>query len=250
MTRPRSSVDSLTEATRNRAKFSGHGNAKGTAGLVPEVEAAPDEFLKKPGELAIVNPQEHGFQPIKIGMAWDNVTSKGEKRSLVKKLAGKVSAMVNEGVDLDLGCLYELQTGERGAIQAFGERFGKFDQKPYITLSGDERTGDAPGEDEYLVINGHKWPDIKRVTLYAYIYDGTPDWSVVSPEIRVRVPGEPAITIQPKVSDSKLAICAIATLENVRNGIKVANHTEFYAGHAELDRAFGYGISWVDGEKS
>lgn len=250
MTRPRTSVDSLTEATRNRAKFSGHGQAMGTAGMVPEVEAAPDEFLALPGELAIVNPQEHGFRPIKIGMAWDNLTSKGEKRSLTKKLAGKVTSLVNEGVDLDLGCLYELQSGERGAIQAFGERFGRFDDKPYITLSGDERTGDAPGEDEFLVINGQKWPEIKRITLYAYIYDGTPDWSVTRPEIHVRVPGEPVITIQPGVSDAKMAICAIATLENVRNGIKVTNHTEFFAGHAELDRAFGYGISWVEGKKS
>jgi tellurite resistance protein TerA len=47
-----------------------------------------------------------------------------------------------------------------------------------------------------------------------------------------------------------LGICAIAGLENVRNGIKLTNHTEYFPGHAEMDRAFGYGLEWDNGTKA
>lgn len=49
---------------------------------------------------------------------------------------------------------------------------------------------------------------------------------------------------------SELNVCVIAGLENVRNGIKLSHYTEYYPGHAEMDRAFGYGLQWDDGEKA
>ncbi len=249
MSRIQGSQDSLAEATRERGAFSGHGKAKGIAGYVPPAdEARAGEFLAAPGDVTVVNPQEHGFKNIKIGMAWDNVNTKGEVRDATKKLVA--AATGHGGVDLDLGCLYELKSGERGAIQAFGERFGNFAEAPFITLSGDERTGDAPGDNEYLVVNGQRWPDIKRVLLYAYIYKGAPDWSNVRPDVQVRVPGEPALHIMPAAHDGKLAVCAVASLENVRDGIRLTNHTEYFVGHAEMDRAFGYGLAWEDGRKA
>lgn len=250
MSQPLSSLDSLADASRYRASFSGHGNAKGAAGSIPEGETGPDGFLTAPGDFAIVNPHEHGFRPIRIGMAWENLTSSGEKRSTVKKLAAQAVPQINGGIDLDLGCLYELQTGERGAIQAFGDRYGNFDEKPFITLSGDERTGDASGEDELLIVNGQKWPEIKRLLLYAYIYGGTPDWSIAKPLVKVRIAAEPDVMIIPEAGDSSLTVCAVASLENVRNGIRITNHTEYFAGHAEMDRAFGFGLSWENGAKS
>ncbi len=251
MSRVKGSLDSLVEATRNRAKFSGHGDSMGTAGLVDTAETSVEGLpLAEPGDMAVVNPQEHGFRPIKIGMAWDNKTKNGKKRNAVEKMAVKAVSLAHSGVDLDLGCMYELQSGERGAIQAFGDRFGNFDEAPFITLSGDERTGDAPGDDEYLVINGQKWPEIKKILLYVYIYGGTPDWSVVQPTVHVRVPGEQPLAIIPAVQDSKMAVCAVATLENVRNGIRLTRRTEYFAGHDEMDRAYGFGIVWTDGTKS
>lgn len=247
MTRTKGSQDSLSEANRSRGRFSGHGGAKGIAGHVSDAAADLDGAITTTGDVAVVNPHEHGFEPIRIAMQWDNVNSKGEKRSLVKKLVAKSTG--KPGVDLDLGCLYELQTGERGAIQAFGKHFGNFEQGPFITLSGDERTGDTPGDDEYLIVNGRHWPDIKRILLYVYIYAGVSDWSTVRPVIYIRVPGEDPLRVCPAVGDGKLAVCAVATLENVRNGIRLTGHAEFFAGHAEMDRAFGFGIEWEDGAK-
>jgi tellurite resistance protein TerA len=48
---------------------------------------------------------------------------------------------------------------------------------------------------------------------------------------------------------SELSLCALAELENVRGGMKLKSHTEYYPGHAEMDRAFGYGLHWSDGAK-
>lgn len=249
MSRDQSSADSLIQATRSRAQFSGHGNAKGAAGLRVKGDGRPGEFLSDPGETAIINPHEHGYEMINIGLAWDNVSPSGNEKGFLKRLLGRTPVMPR-GVDLDLGCLYELKNGQRGCIQAFGEMFGDLENAPYINLSGDERTGDAEGDDESILVNGAHWPDIKRLLLYVYIYDGVPDWSTVRPQVQVRVPGEPPLVVTPNISRKELAVCAVATLENIRGGIRLTNHTEYFPGHAEMDRAFGFGLSWADGQKA
>lgn len=246
MSRDSLSTDSLAEASRGRARFSGHGNAKGAAGFRSQGDGKAGEFLSGTGETAIVNPQAHGFETIRIGMAWDNLVPR-KKAGFLSRLVGKEKRP--SGVDLDLGCLYEMANGKRGCVQAFGDRYGAFDELPYIALSGDERTGDAKGDDEFLLINGQKWPEIKRLLIYVYIYDGAPDWAIIKPQIHVNVTGEPPMIVIPNAHDSSLAICAIGGLENVRNGIKIQNFTEYFPGHSEMDRAFGFGLEWSDGQK-
>ncbi|MDB5490520.1 MAG: Tellurium resistance protein TerA [Micavibrio sp.] len=240
------SQDSLAEATRDRAQFSGHGKAKGAAGY-REVFSDPDsEFLSASGQTTVINPRPDGFGTMKIAAAWDNIVVAESKGGILGKLVKKVT---RQGVDIDLGCLYEMQDGTRGCIQAFGEMMGDFNETPFITLSGDERTGDAVGEDEFLRINGSQWGQIKRVLVYAYIYKGAACWADIRPQIQVSIPGEHPMVVTPAVSKSELAVCAIATLENLRDGMRLTNHSEYFPGHDEMDRAFGFGITWADGEK-
>ncbi|MEM9469832.1 MAG: hypothetical protein AAF988_06695, partial [Pseudomonadota bacterium] len=149
------SKHSINEATRSRATFSKHGRSLGAAGFISPYDESQDaDFLSKPGETAIVNPPKEGMQTFEIGAAWDNVVPKGSKKKtgLLDKILGKGvdNTPMPKGVDLDVGCLYELQDGQRGAIQAFGKRFGSFDEPPFMALSGDERTGDTEGEDEMI----------------------------------------------------------------------------------------------------
>jgi len=153
------------------------------------------------------------------------------------------------GVDLDIGCLYEMQDGTRGAIQAFGEKFGAYDQPPFMKLSGDERTGNAEGHDEFIMVNGAHWNDIKRVLVYIYIYEGAPTWSQINPQVILDVPGEDDLIVTLGAHDDALALCAVGGLENVRGGIKLTNYTEYFPGHYEMDRAFGFGLEWGDGQK-
>ena len=248
-----SSKSSILEATRSRAKFSTHAVSKGAAGFISPYDNSQEaEFLSKPGETAIVNPSKEGIQNFEIGVAWDNVKpQKKQEGGFFNKLLGaaKSTTKKHKGVDLDLGCLYELKNGQRGAIQAFGDMYGDLNKEPYVSLSGDERTGEAEGEDELITVNGKQWDAFKRIVIYIYIYGGADSWETVKPQIQVRVPEENPMIVTLNARRQELALCAVAGLENVRGGIKMTNFMEYFPGHAELDRAFGFGLEWDEGQK-
>lgn len=243
--KPKTSIESLAEASRDRAKFSGHGKAVGAAGYrMVSYDPENCEFLREPGSNISISPGPAGFESIRIGVAWDAL--KERDPGLLGKIFKKNRTLK---VDIDLGCLYELQDGTRGAIQAFGNKFGAIDRPPFIALSGDERTGAASGFDEHLTLNGQNWSAIKRILVYLYIYEGAQRWSRINPRIIVDVPGENDLIVTLSAHNDALALCAVGGLENVRNGIKLTNYTEYFPGHEEMDRAFGFGLPWDDGRK-
>ena len=245
MSKDKTSVDSLIEANRSRVEFSGHGNAQGAAGeRMGSYDPDNSEFLRDPGQFIAISPGPKGFEGIRIGVSWDNVQT--EKTGFFSKLVKKVA---HSGVDLDIGCLYEMQDGTRGAIQAFGEKFGDINAPPFIKLSGDERTGNAKGIDEFITINGQHWDKIKRLLIYIYIYDGAPHWAEINPYTIIDVPGEHDLVVTLSTYKEELCVCAVGGLENVRGSIKLTNYTEYFPGHNEMDRAFGFGLDWGDGKK-
>jgi tellurite resistance protein TerA len=242
---PKNSLHSLAEANRNRTQFSGHGRALGAAGY-REAANNPDncEFLNDPGSSIAITPGPNGFDKIMIGVAWDNF--KVRDQSFIGKMLKKTKKVE---VDLDLGCLYELQDGTRGALQAFGKKYGGYDVPPFVALSGDERSGSKKGLDEAIFVNGLHWEAIKRLVIYIYIYEGAPRWSFIRPQIILDVPGENDLVVTLGAHNDALALCAVGGIENIRNGIKLTNFTEYFPGHEEMDRAFGFGLDWADGQK-
>ncbi|MEM9469031.1 MAG: Tellurium resistance protein TerA, partial [Pseudomonadota bacterium] len=90
---------------------------------------------------------------------------------------------------------------------------------------------------------------IKRIVVYLYIYGGAKSWECVRPQIQLRVPSEKPMVVTLQAKRQELALCAVAGLENVRGGIKMTNYLEYFPGHAEMDRAFGFGLDWTDGQK-
>jgi tellurite resistance protein TerA len=244
MSRPQNSTDSLSAATKSRARFSGHGNSKGASGYQdPDAASVDCDFLDEGGQSLSINPPKDGFADMQVGLAWDQI--------IVEKprLFGLTKTKHVQDVDLDLGCLYELADGTRGALQPFGENFGALDTPPFIRLSGDERKGDEEGDDEHMLISGTNWNNIKRVLMYVYIYEGAPNWGTLKPQIHVRIPGENPMVVTLHTYRSELSICALAGIENVRGGLRLTNYTEYYPGHAEMDRAFGFGLDWEEGRK-
>lgn len=245
MAESKTSVGSLANATKTVSKFSGHNQALGDAGYKdPNHMGGKTGNMSNVGESRSFTLPEKGFDKIKIGAAWDNVSMPDE--SFFGKMLKRVT---HKGVDIDLGCMYALKDGTRGAIQAFGEMWGNYDEAPYIKLSGDERTGDAEGDDEFLLINGKKWNEVERLLIYVYIYEGAPNWALIKPRLHLMMQGEEPMIVVPEVSKTDLPVCAIAELKNIDNGIKLINQTEYFPGHAELDRAYGFGLDWDDGEK-
>ena len=244
--KPQSSAQSILDADRDRAVRSRHGGI-GAAGYISQYDAhQADCFMTNPGEVAVLDRPEGGFPDIQVGMAWDNIAIAHDDGFFARFFKKKI---MRAGVDLDLGCLYRLKNGVRGGMQAFGAEHGAYDKSPYIALSGDERKGDKEGIDENITINGQHWDEIEKILLYVYIYDGAPNWQTVRPQIQMRVPDHAPMVVTLNARKKNMSLCAVAGLENIRGGIKLSSYLEYFPGHAEMDRAFGYGLSWEAGKK-
>lgn len=184
---------------------------------------------------------------------------KGQKVSLVKGNNGLGEVLINlnwsqpkgffaRPIDLDLGCLYELKNGEKGTVQALGNRFGSLVQPPYIALDGDDRSG-ASASGENLRINGKMVSQIKRILVYTFIYDGVANWKGADGIVTVKCPGSPEIIVRMDEYGSNLGLCAIALLENVNDTLSVQKIVNFYADQSYADRAFNWGLRWKPGRK-
>lgn len=245
--RDRSSHDSIEEADRYVVEQSRYGGI-GAAGYINPADTTAG-FLTKSGEVAVINPHSGPFENFTIGLAWDVVKARQERTGLLARLLRLKPKTVEKYVDLDLGCIYEMKDGRKGALQAFGKSFGAIDAPPYLQLSGDERTGAAQGHDEIITVSGGHWDDIKKLMIYLYIYKGADQWETVCPQVQVRVPDEPPMVASLKNQAKGMVICAVATLENIRGGIRMTNIMEYFPGHSSMDRAFGFGLPWEEGAK-
>lgn len=153
------------------------------------------------------------------------------------------------GIDLDLGCLYELWDGRKGTVQALGNAFGSLINPPYISLDGDDRTGNST-DGENLRVNSAMIPQIKRILVYTFIYEGAVNWREAKGIVTVKCPGSKDIIVKMDEYGSNLAMCGIALLEN-RDGhsLSMEKVVRFFDGHRDLDAAFGWGLRWVVGSK-
>lgn len=178
-----------------------------------------------------------GFGEIKVNLNWNKAAAKP---------GGFFSR--SKSIDLDVGCLFELQDGSKGAVQALGDAFGKLDARPFIQLQGDDRSG-AANDGEWLIINGQKWSEFSRILIYAFIYDGAPDWQQTDGVVTIFVPGQAEIVVRLNEEGGRQGMCAIAMLENQAGAVKVTRLVDFHASHAPMDTAYGWGMRWSAGSK-
>lgn len=177
-----------------------------------------------------------GFGEIKVNLNWNRGKSGGGFFSKSKS------------IDLDVGCLFELQDGYKGAVQALGNAFGDLKNEPYIQLMGDDRTGSV-SDGEWLHINGQKWSEIRRILVFAFIYDGAPNWRETDGVATIFVPGQPEIEVRLNEEGGRLGMCAIALLENDNGAVKVTRRVDFHKSHSPMDQAYNWGMRWSAGSK-
>lgn len=152
-------------------------------------------------------------------------------------------------IDLDLGCLFELQDGSIGCVQALGNAFGNLNQPPYVALDGDDRTGSAAGG-ENLRVNGTMISCMKRILIYTFIYEGAANWREADGIVTIKCPGSQDVIVRMDEYGSSLRMCAIAMLENYNNEtFSVEKVVSFFPGHLEMDKQFNWGLRWVAGRK-
>lgn len=191
--------------------------------------------LKKRGDVINLEKGSGSLGEILVNLNWNQKKQKG--------------FFGNKGVDLDLGCLFELKDGSKSVIQALGNRFGSLNRSPYISLDGDDRTGTVVGG-ENLRINGHHISEIKRVLVFAFIYEGVTNWSEADGVVTITQKGGPDIVVRMDEHNNRKGMCAIAMIRNVKDQtFSIERLVEYFSGHQELDRAYGWGMRWTTGSK-
>ncbi|WP_066496669.1 TerD family protein [Abyssisolibacter fermentans] len=198
--------------------------------------------LKKSGDSINLNKSSKSLGEIVVNLNWNH--QKPKQSGLLSSLFGG-----NSGIDLDLGCLFELKTGEKGCIQALGNLFGSFNSFPFISLDGDDRTG-ANLNGENLRINGNMVNQFHRILVFSYIYEGAKNWSQVDGVVTLKTNNGDDITVRMDEHKNGLGMCSIALLQNLDDEtFKVQKAVKYFNGHQNMDKYFGWGLKWVYGRK-
>jgi tellurite resistance protein TerA len=150
-------------------------------------------------------------------------------------------------VDLDLACFYEFTTGQRGVVQALGHRRGSYERPPYIRLDQDDRSGSATGEN--LFVNLDHADEFSRILVFVFAYAGAFQGANAKVTFIPTAGAQMEIALDSPTSDARA--CAVALL--YRQGAEMILQREmFYTGgfQSELDRKYGWGMRWQEGQKS
>ncbi|MDR1372362.1 MAG: stress protein [Dysgonamonadaceae bacterium] len=170
------------------------------------------------------------------------------------------ASLTQSSIDLDLGVWYELQDGAKSCIDglqfAHGQGGNKnqvtlqgcYTQKPWIWHSGDDRSGSADAG-ENILINPQGISDLKRITIYTFIYEGAAKWAETNAIVTVKVSGNPDIVVEMGKQYTDRKFCAIAEIVFDSNSMTVKKLVTFHDGHGDCDKAYNWGMNWRAGSK-
>ena len=216
----------------------------------PAVVPAPSVSLRKVS-LTAASPQVSltksggNTGTIGINLNWSAGAPAATGGGFFKRLTTPAAA----GVDLDLGCLYELADGSKGVVQALGNSFGALDRPPWIKLDGDDRTGSVT-TGENMSINLDQPSRFRRVLIFAMIYEGAPNWAAVDGVVTLSPINGPQIEVRLDATSKAARICAVAQLINQGNELVVQREVRYIdGGQSVLDRTYGWGLNWTPGRK-
>lgn len=228
----------MVDYTKRSSSDSGSGGV--SLSKVTLTKSAPTVSLSKQG--AQVGGE------LRVNLNW-NPRPAGAPASggFFKRLAGSSE---DTSIDLDLGCLYEFADGSKGVVQALGNAFASRNAgTPIITLDGDDRSG-SNTEGENLRVDLSRLAEIKRILVFAFIYEGTPNWSGANGVVTLFPQGGAPIEVRLDESNPQSRTCAIAMLENTGNDLSVRREVRYINGaQGALDRAYGWGMQWTAGRK-
>jgi tellurite resistance protein TerA len=216
--------------------------------VVPPVPPAPPAApvslqkitLSKSRATIDLSKRGGGYGEVKVNLNWN------------KGSAGKSAGFFGLGkpktVDLDLGCLYELKEGQIGAVQALGNAFGDFSRAPFVMLQGDDRSGSVV-DGEWMRINGAHWDKIRRIIVFAFIYEGAPNWAQTDATVTLYSPDQGPIEVPLDEGRNDMGMCAVALIENVNGQMRITRECRYFQGHRQLDSHYGWGLRWSAGSK-
>jgi tellurite resistance protein TerA len=221
---------------------SGGGSGGGSAGgggvslsKVTLTKASPSVSLTKRGAT--------GGQ-LRVNLQWSSGAAP-QKKGLFGRLTGG-----GGGIDLDLACLWEFSDGSKGVVQALGNAFqAPYHGAPIIRLDGDDRSGSA-ASGENMFIDLSRVNEIRRILVFAFIYEGVPNWASADGVVTLYPAQGPEIEVRLDEADTGAPTCVIALLENQGGELTVRREVRYIrGGQADVDRAYGWGMNWTPGRK-
>ena len=209
--------------------------------------------LEKRGDkVSLEKTGGRGCGRIRVNLNWNQESLPAvEAKGLFNKILGK--GQPSQGIDLDLGCFFELGDGSPGGVQALGNSWGSFDRPPFIHLAGDDRSGSNVGGED-LFINGDRFDQIKRILIFTFIYNGAPNWAVTNGVVTIDVPGRAPVEVRLD-NGTDAPMCAIAMIENAGGNLQVTKLVEYFrqagstSAHKLLNDRFGFGLRFSAGSK-
>jgi tellurite resistance protein TerA len=176
-----------------------------------------------------------------VNLRW----SAGEQQS-----RGLFGRRRSSAIDLDLACLWEFSDGSKGVVQALGNAYqAPYHGMPIIRLDGDDRSGSAAtGENMHIDLS--RVAEIRRILVFAFIYEGVPNWASADGVVTLYPASGPEIEVRLDEPDPSSPTCAIAMLENQGGDLVVRREVRYIrGGQAHLDSAYGWGMDWTPGRK-
>ncbi|GAA2588531.1 hypothetical protein GCM10010399_18200 [Dactylosporangium fulvum] len=211
------------------------GAAPAAPAKVTLTKAAPKVSLAKQGAPAGV---------LRVNLNWNARPEQAGRTGLFNRQPA--------GIDLDLGCLYEYSDGSKGVVQALGNSFTDehtFGREPICWLDGDDRSGAGTGG-ENLFVNLRHQAVIRRILVFAFIYEGVPNWVAANAVVTLFPVSGPQVEIRLDEPDPAAMMCAIALLEGDGTGISVRREVRYVRGGQQLlDQTYNWGMRWATGRK-
>lgn len=142
--------------------------------------------------------------------------------------------------------MYRLKDGRQGVIQALGNSFGAADQPPYIKLDKDDRSGaSANGEN----MDFFRPELIDFAVVFAFIYEGVPNWRSTNARVVLSQQGAPDIEVQIDNPNSNERFCVLGQPHRPgRRAGGPAGGLVFQQPPA-VDAHYHFGFRWVAGHK-
>jgi tellurite resistance protein TerA len=244
--------------------------APAAAPAAPKVSLSKVTLEKRGDKVSLDKRGSAGFGRIHVNLNWNRSSmapapapaTAPEKTGLLGRLSGAVSGAMggamagrkrSGGIDLDLGCMFELADGRKGLVQALGNAWGDYEGAPWMKLDADDRTG-ASSNGENLYINGDQFAQIRRAIIFTFIYEGVPNWSATDGVVTIAVPNQAPIEVRLDGGGSQM-MCAIAMIENQGGQLQVTKMVEYFeqqgktSAHEMMDRRFNFGLRWKTGSK-
>ncbi|GAA4971212.1 tellurium resistance protein [Kineococcus glutinatus] len=186
---------------------------------------------------------------LRVNLNWNSRPAAPQQRGgFLAKLTG-AGAGGSGAVDLDLGALYEYADGSKGAVQALGGAFTDGRPRPLLRLDADDRSGAASGG-ENLHVDLSDPAAIKRVLVYAFIYEGTPNWAEADAVVTLFPASGAEVEVRLDEHDPRSRMCAVALITSDGREVTVQREVRYVEGGQQaLDEAYGWGMRWRTGRK-